>query len=163
VKGINPGLYRVQLGMPKDWYVKSLRFASQDVLVRPFRIEADNSSDSLDIVMAENGARISGTALTANHHPAADAVVVLVPEGPMRGARLLYKATGADQNGRFALSGIRPGSYELFAWEDVESDAWLNSGFMKQFDGEGRAIELGEAENKKVELEVIPANDSAQP
>lgn len=158
VNGLNPGPYRLRVGLPKGAYVKSVHFGTRDALTRPIVIRRGAASDSLSVVVGLDGAGIGGTVLTANHRPAAGAVVVLIPDGSLRGARVLSKTTGADQHGRFILSGIRPGIYELFAWEDVESGAWLNSDFLRQFEGTGQEIELGAGERKTVQIQEIPGS-----
>lgn len=155
VKGLNPVLYRLQMTVPRGAYVKSVRLGTQDALAKPIEIKRGVAPDSLSVVVGLDGAQINGTVLTADRHPAADAVVVLVPEGALRGARLLDKSTGADQNGRFNLKGIRPGNYKLFAWDDVDSGAWLNPDFLRRFHGEGTEIEVGEGEQKTVGLRQI--------
>jgi hypothetical protein len=74
----------------------------------------------------------------------ADAVVVLVPDPPLRSAGLRYRTAISDVNGKFELRGIAPGSYHLFAWTELEGAAYRNADFMKDFEGKGVPIKVVE-------------------
>jgi len=45
-----------------------------------------------------------------------------VPEGAeARERKALYRVTQADRDGAFRMEGLTPGSYKVFAWNDVET------------------------------------------
>lgn len=162
IKGLNSIPYRLEVGMPHGDYLESVRLGTQEALAKPVEIEPGGASGSLSVTVGLRGGRVRGTVYATDHQPASGAVVALVPDPPYRGALELYKSTGADQNGRFALSGIRPGGYELFAWEGVPSGAWRNPDFLWKVDGKGRRIELLEGERKALQLQVLrPERDSS--
>jgi hypothetical protein len=58
---------------------------------------------------------------------AAYRLILLAPDRRSRAD--LFKSTTSDQNGRYEFAAIALGNYKLFAWEDVEPEAWEDSGF----------------------------------
>lgn len=156
--GVFPGSYWVGVGgLPAGAYVKSVRLGTQDALTKPLEIPSGGTSDSLSVVVALDGAQVSGTVLTGSNQPAGGATVVLVPDAPLRGVSALYRVTTTDQNGNFSLEGIRPGAYTLFAWAEVTQGAWFDPAFLKTAEGMGKGIELGEGQRATVTLEQIAA------
>ena len=83
--------------------------------------------------------------------------MVLVPESRRRGREPLYRNATTDQHGRFTVRNIEPGDYKLFAWEDVESGAWLDPDFLKPVESEGRSVAIKEGSRESAELKLIAA------
>jgi len=54
-------------------------------------------------------------------------MVVLIPRVRDRNER--YRIAGTDQNGQFTIRGIVPDQYSLFAWEDIEPNAYRDPDF----------------------------------
>jgi hypothetical protein len=60
-----------------------------------------------------------------------------------------------DQAGQFRIPAVTPGSYKLFAWEEVENGAWLNTEFMNSVEEMGTPVKIGESETKTLSLQAI--------
>jgi hypothetical protein len=88
--------------------------------------------------------------------------MVAVPEARLRGRLDRYRKTVSDQSGRFTLHGIPPGSYTLFAWENVDGEAYYNPEFVKSYEEQGIALRVAEGEHKGQQLTVIPAAEDQQ-
>ena len=80
--------------------------------------------------MGTDGGRVIGTVADASGKPFAGAQVVLAPKGDRRNRPDQYRVSSSDEDGAFDLRGIPPGDYQLFAFEDIEDRAWLNSEFI---------------------------------
>jgi hypothetical protein len=78
--------------------------------------------------------------------------VVLVPDAPLREAGLRYRTVETDIRGRYELTGIAPGSYELFAWSELEGAAYRNADFMADFEGRGIPVRIEDPETIAVDL-----------
>jgi hypothetical protein len=64
--------------------------------------------------------------------------LVLIPDTPDPARRENQtRAAVFDQNGVFAIEAIPPGSYKLYAFEDVPEDIWLEPGFLKEIEDSG--------------------------
>jgi hypothetical protein len=145
-----PGPYTLEMPrMPANAYVVSATASGVDMLAAPFRIDA---SVELEIRIAAPGAAIEGTATDEEGEPLTGATVVLVPDAPLREAGLRYRTVETDIRGRYELTGIAPGSYELFAWSELEGAAYRNADFMADFWGRGIPVRIEDPETIAVDV-----------
>jgi len=94
------------------------------VLDAGLNLAGGGAPSRLEIVLSNAGARVDATVLDDAGQPAAGVRVVLVPEPRLRAHGRLFKDATTDGGGRVSLTGIAPGDYKLFAWEDVEEEAY---------------------------------------
>jgi hypothetical protein len=127
----------------QNGHVKSVRLGAVDVLNGGLSVMTQ-SADPLEIVIGTGSGTLSGD---VGRVP--NATVVLVPAAQMRRPDL-YKSTHTDAEGRFDLRGITPGDYMLFAWDDVESGAWMNADFLKSYESRGREIKVAEGSRQVI-------------
>jgi hypothetical protein len=144
----------------EGWFVKSVAAGGRDV--NESGITVDGGTVSLDLVITANGGVVEGVVVDRKGEPVANAVVVAVPEAHMRSRIDHYRKTVADQTGRFSLRGLRPGDYTVFAWENVEGEAFYNPEFLKLYEGRGSAMHVSEAERKSLQLEAIPESGPSE-
>ena len=156
-KNVPAGHYSIQLSdasaMP-DWFLKSVT-AGRDAVDSGFSVSGGTTS--VDLVASANGAVTEGIATNQKDEPVADAVVAAVPEARFRSHPERYRKAVTDQSGHFILRGLPPGDYTLFAWESVDGDAYYNPEFLKNYEGQGKALSLTEGERKSLQLKAIPA------
>jgi hypothetical protein len=152
-----PADYRVSMnitvpGFP-DPYVKSIRFLDSDVIGDGLRL--DNRSEAwLDIVVGLNGASIGGVVLDSRRQPVRRATVVVVPDQRQNVTR--FKDTQTDAMGLFQIHGIAPGSYKVFAWESIDSGAWLSADTLSAYDAQATPVLAGEGSRMNtLELQAI--------
>ena len=161
-RDVPPGNYYVQIvgngsGVNEDWFLKTVLSGTREV--SESGVAVSGGTVLLDLVASANGAVVDGVVVDSKDQPVANAVVVAVPESRLRGRVDQYRQTVSDQNGHFTLRGIRGGTYTLFAWESVDGQAYFNPEFLKSYEGQGKALQLSEAERKTVQLTVIAARD----
>ncbi len=154
---VPPGRYYVQMvgnsGSNEDWFVKSVEAGGRDVNERG--VSVNGSPIVMDLVVSGNGGVVDGVVTDNAGQAVSNAVVVAVPEGRWREREDRYRQAVSDQRGRFSLHGVRAGDYALFAWESVESDAYLNPDFLKTYEGQGTPLRVNEGERKSVQLTAI--------
>lgn len=150
--------YRIgAAGLCNDCYLKSLRYngtTSPEDTFTPAR----GSNAPLELTISSKGAHLRGSVTDTDNLPAIGVWVILVPDEAHRGSRRLYKSASTDQYGRFELRGIVPGDYKLFSWEEVESGAWEDPEFLKDFEAKGEKISLQESDQKTADLTAIRTN-----
>ncbi|HEX4998321.1 MAG TPA: hypothetical protein VFY29_08850, partial [Terriglobia bacterium] len=83
-------------------------------------------------------------------------LVALVPSLARRQNVTLYRTTTSDEFGAFAISGVAPGEYRVFAWETVPEHAWMNPDFMALEESHGRSVVVGASGLDDVNLKLIP-------
>jgi hypothetical protein len=154
VDNLRPGRYALELsGLGDNLYLKS-------VAVGPREMESSNvalvsGAAELGIVLSPSGGKIDGVVVDDQHHPVGSGVVVLIPNRPLRTRTDLYQRTSTDETGVFHLSGIPPGYYKLFAWDDMSGDSYFDDDFLAAFEGLGQSVEVDENGHRQIELPVI--------
>jgi 5-hydroxyisourate hydrolase-like protein (transthyretin family) len=98
---------------------------------------------------------VEATVLDDAGQPASGVRVVLVPEPRLRPHGRLFKAATADRDGRVSLTGIAPGDYKLFAFEDVEEEAYRDPEYLRAYEDRGEKISFSEGETKRALLKAI--------
>jgi protocatechuate 3,4-dioxygenase beta subunit len=149
-------------GGPDGYYLKSARLGDQEVLESGMDL-THGVSGTLEILMSANGGHIEGVVLNANEQPVSAAMVVLAPDEPRRTQTRLYKESTTDQYGRFTLTGIPPGGYKLFAWEEIENQAYEDPDFLKTFETLGEPRTIRERSRESAQLKLIPAEGRKAP
>jgi hypothetical protein len=141
--------------LPPDAFVKSARIGNQDVLETGLDLYSGPLAGGLEIVIGLEGAHVEGVVVDASGKPAQAATVTLIPESRLRDHGRLFQTTVTGKDGRFALSGIAPGSYKLFAWEAMEGEAYRDPDFLRPYESRGEAVEVHGKETIPASLRLI--------
>jgi hypothetical protein len=156
IAAVQPGVHMLRVtGLPDGVYVKTARFAERDALEGPLQVRYDTAGP-LNLVLGLDGAQLTGTTLDESGKPVPRASVVLVPDNARRHRPDQYRVALSEPNGAFALRGIPPGEYKLFAWESIEKNAYLNADFIVPFEAAGLAVQIGAGEKLTASIRVLP-------
>jgi hypothetical protein len=156
LQSVPPGDFRVILRqLPARGYIKSMRMGGADVLNDGLQVSGPPDS-ILEIVIGTNAGSIDGSVVNSRNEVLANRSVVLVPDIRFRQRSDLYKVVSTNNAGRFRMQGIAPGDYKLFAWENVENDAWQDPNFIQAYENIGRPIRINEGSTENLQLPVIP-------
>jgi hypothetical protein len=154
---VAPGDYRITLtGAGPTVYMKSVRYGTTDGINDPIGVTADSTA-TIEILLSTAAGQITGTLVDKESRPVATTQVVLVPER-QRDRRDLYKPTVTDVNGRFTMTGIPPGDYRIFSWEDIEPFAYTDPDVLRQYEGRATTVRVSENSKLTPEVKIIPAN-----
>ena len=141
--------------LPENSYTKTVTLNGRDALAPGIELTSSGPNGNLTVVVSLNGGRVTGAVVNEKKEAVPGAQVVLLSdiEGP-RG-RLLTKTATADQYGAFTMQGIAPGSYELYAWDDVDPGAWEDPTFIEIFKNEAKSVKVEEGSQLQIEVPVI--------
>ncbi|MGA3025013.1 MAG: carboxypeptidase-like regulatory domain-containing protein [Bryobacteraceae bacterium] len=157
--------------IPKGGYVKAMRLGDRDVLTEDMTITPSTSAP-LHVVVSTRGGVVTGTAKvpegTRADPTAADpamagltgsprAVVLLAPAGKFSHVESFFMMRPADEDGKYEIGGITPGSYKVFAFDHLGRDSTRDPDFMARIDPLGKPVEVHEGERINLDLEVLPA------
>jgi len=157
-KKVNPGNYIVQLfgaDAQSNFYLKSVTLDGRDAETG-FTL---SGPAKIDLLVSTKGGSIEGTVVEKendvdNDHPVANATVVAVPEAKYRKVPERFVMGSSDQHGRFAIRGLAPGSYALYAWQDLEEGVWRDPDFLKSQEANGKTMKVEEGSDQQVELKL---------
>jgi len=155
ILNLTPDLFASALPVSlQNAYVKSIRFGAADVLNTGLRL--DRPPDALlEIVIGTNPGMIVGNVIDPNGKAIPDASVVILPETRQRID--FFRAVTSDPSGRFELERVPPGDYKIFAWTEIDRDAWFDSEFMRECESRGTRLHISEGTQTNVSATVIPA------
>jgi hypothetical protein len=139
----------------KGSYVKTARLGDIDVLEKGLDGTEALPPGPLQVTMAADAGEIEGSVADGDQHAVAGATVAAIPENSKREA--LFSSTVSDQKGHFRFTGVVPGSYTLYAWEEVESEIWRSEEFLKNYADRGEHVKVDSSAQVAATLKVIKA------
>ena len=154
IAGLMPGRYEVSVsGLPVGFYLKSARFGSDEVIDSGLNLIG---AGKLSLVVSPAAAQVDGVVLDAKQQPAKGTLVALIPDAGRQSRSSLYKTVRTDDAGRYSIQGIAPGSYNLYAFEDIDSGAYLDPDFIKPLEKSAEGVTLRENGRETRQLRQIP-------
>jgi len=151
------GTYRVRVTGPAGYlYLKSVTLGGQDVLNPGLDLTNGTAHGALEVLLALGSGRVDGSVVDGQEDPLPGARVALVPAPTLRSRPDRYRTTVTDSYGRFALWGIAPGEYKLFAWQDVPAGTYEDPDFLRPFESDGVPVTIQERGQLTLRLAVIP-------
>ena len=151
LKNLAGGRYIAHVQMPETLYVRSVRYRGLDVTENGFEFGGGVPALLL-ISLSANGAVVEGRVRGADGIPMPGAVVALVPS-VRRYSR--YRETTTDQYGAFTIAGVTPGEYKIYSWDQIETGAYQNAEWLKQYELKGRAVVAKQDGHETVALRAI--------
>jgi hypothetical protein len=136
-------------------YIKSGRSGVNDVMADGFRVGGADGPPQIQVTIGVNGGVIEGTTLNEKRETQPNITVVLVPEPNRRSRPDLYKSIASDASGQFRLTGIAPGDYKIFAWEDIEPGASQDSAFLLPYEARGNLVRISEGSRENLQVTAI--------
>ena len=161
-KNVNPGNYIVQVygGDGQGFFLKSGTLGGRDIATG----FTASGPATVELVVSTKGGTIEGVVVERekdvdNEYPVANATVVAVPEEKFRKLPDRFGNGSTDQHGRFIIRGVAPGSYTLYAWQDLEDGVWRDPDFLKSQETNGTAVKIEEDSHQQVELKLSPVGE----
>jgi hypothetical protein len=153
--GVSPGKWTLSIEhLPESMWIKSVAFGDIRASGSQLSLPA-GARGPLRIVLAENGAQVSG--VVEKSGDLSPATVVLVPEeAELRLSPQAYRFSQSDSRGAFLFKGVRPGGYRLFAFESIAPFAWMDPAILNGVEELGQAIVVKEGERSTNQLTPIP-------
>src|SRR5688572_6264866 len=157
IPNIWPADYRVIVaGMPSNGYVKSIRLGQLDLQANLLRVPIQQTGQ-MEIVIGTDSSTVEGKVVNDRQETASNVKVALVPDASLRRRGDLYKSIATERDGTFRLTGVAPGDYKIFAWEEAEDGAWRDPEFLRFDEARGKPVRVNALRTETVSVVVIPA------
>ena len=154
LENVPVGAYQLWVtGLDPNYYVKRALLGSEEIPDSLVVIDA-RSTPALSVLISPNAGVLDGTVTGLDEDTLGSARVVLVPEDRLRRRTILYRISAVDETGRFSMSGIVPGDYTIFAWEELEGSVYFDPEFIRRFETEGEPVRIEEGSNPSVTVRV---------
>jgi Carboxypeptidase regulatory-like domain len=161
IPNVPPDDYAVNFrNLPEGYFVKEIRMGPNKITNGTLNLTGGSTVGYMEVLISGSGGDLSGTVEDSETHSVSGATVTLVPEGVNRLALYLYQTTTTDQYGAFSLRGVAPGDYRAYAWEAIDSGAYLDPDFMKTYKGLGTSLTVAEKSRENLHLKLIPSGSS---
>lgn len=160
---VGPGFFDVFIDPLSDgMFVRGIQQGVQDLMARPS--ELIKNVGEVNIQLSARSATAEGVALDAAGRPVPDAQVALVPTA-LRNREDRYYSVFADPGGNFRITGIAPGTYIVFAFEDLDVGAYFvtayDDGVARRWLPRGRQILFNDGPaGEPLKLSIIPATET---
>jgi hypothetical protein len=128
-----PFLFRL-LGLPDGWALGAVRLDDKDITDVAWDVPTGGRQiGGLKIVLTRKIGRISGSVVDEANRPTSNAAIVVFADDEtlwMSGSRFV-RTMRPDRDGRFAMTGLPPGTYRAIAREYVEEGQWEDPAFLE--------------------------------
>jgi hypothetical protein len=156
VKGLPEGDYRIYPQVySEDAFVADLKQGNRSVLKDGIVKVSGDVADEIEVVLAPNPGRVSGTVLYRDGKKSGETTVVLVPEPSLRSNPIRFRTFPTRESNTFNMLAIPPGSYKIFAWENAVDNDWMDSAFLAKYENQGVDVVVIGGQNTVIDVPVI--------
>jgi hypothetical protein len=157
IRGLMPGRHYVAVeGLLHPWFVAAVLLRGRDVVDGLIDISGGEQFPDARIILADNGAQITGAVTGADGQPSAHRLVVAGPALPelWEPANTRVRVTRSDASGAFELSSLPPGEYRVAAVRIADERDLYRAEVATHAIESGTAVTVGPRESRAVNLTV---------
>jgi hypothetical protein len=159
------GRYSVEL-MPQDpWYVQSAEYGQTNLLTDDLTILADAPPLTIQVLLRNDVASLSGTVSPRSGVPAPATVVAIAERIPKASPKLGYYNPPADKSAEpadgFMINSLAPGDYLVFAFDHSEGVEYANPDVLQNYISQAAHVTLVPGQTAHVKLDLIRTAESS--
>ena len=147
--------------LPEGWALKAVRVNGVDVIDSGVEFKAGEHLSNVEIALTSKTTEISGAVTNATGEPTKDYTVVVFSDDPDHWTMPMSRwVAGArsDQDGRFKISNMPPGTYYAVALEYIEAGAWGDPDLLERLKTTAKRFSLAEGETETLDLKITAAS-----
>ena len=157
LKGLAGGRI-IRIGnVPTGWTLKAVRLNGQDITDTGAEFKPGDAVTGLDVVLTPRPTQLSGTVTGAGGAQVKDYTVVVFSDDQQRWTLPQTRWVAGvrpDQDGRFQVRNLPPGSYYAVAVDYIEQGAWGDPDMLIRFRDVATTFSLREGEAKTLDLKI---------
>ena len=152
-----PGKFRVMLvGQLPGWSIRTVRYRDADV-TDGIEFRPGEDIAGIEIELTNKVTDVSGVVTNAKGQPITDYSIVVFPQDRSKWLpNGRYLRTGRpDQDGRFKVSGLPPGTYHIIALDYLDTSGdWSDPESLDRLQLKSASFSVNEGETKTIDLKV---------
>jgi hypothetical protein len=155
VAGVEPGTYDVNATVYRgsSAYLESVTWGSTDLLRDPLILDSSGAVPSIDVVVREGAATVSGTVISGDQ-PTSAAVVVFPP-----GQYPTPSFAFAGPDGAFQLQNLAPGTYRVIALDNYASLDLENQSILRSVSSKAQEVTLAPKQTVSLRLQLTAVEE----
>jgi Carboxypeptidase regulatory-like domain/Polysaccharide lyase family 4, domain II len=155
IQGCPDGYFRLSVApLGGDLYVDDIRQGGSSIYDAGFEIRGRNP-DPIQVIIKSGAGTFDGTVQDASGKPLIGGTVALAPATRRQNDALYYVSRG-DSSGTFAIRGIVPGEYKVFAWDVMPPGAYTNAAFLEKYEDHAIAVTIALGGKVTSKVTVLP-------
>ena len=148
ITDVIPGSYLLNVNVPAPYYVKGAMLGGHDMIRETMPIL--QSTGPIQVLIGDDSGSVQGQVQDGNGDGAAGWVMlwregrpqVMAPAGP---------------DGRFKMTGVPPGDYTVYAWDDIQQVEYADADWMRRHAGSGVPVTVSAGQSAEVKLTRVVA------
>jgi protocatechuate 3,4-dioxygenase beta subunit len=156
VRGVAGNVLIRPFGPPRGWTLKAVEYNGSDVTDESIEFKGTEEATGVRVILTALSTQVAGAVTDDNAKPVADYTMVVFAEDNAKwGPQSRFIAVGRpDQDGRFKVSNLPPGSYLAIAVDYVQQGEWYDPAFLERVKSHATAFQLGAGETRALDLKI---------
>ena len=157
LKGLSGTRLLRPFNLPNGWMVKAVRVGADDVTDTGVELKPGQHLANVEIVATSRVTEVNGGVTAAGGAAVKDYTVVIFSDDPQHWTLPMSRwIAGArpDQDGRFQVRSLPPGSYYAAAVEYVEAGAWSDPELLDRLKTSASRFTLADGESQTINLKL---------
>jgi hypothetical protein len=145
------------INLPSGWMLKAVRLNGIEITDSGVDFKPGEQLSNLEIVLTGKATEITGGVTAANGEPTKDYTVVVFSDDPSHWSLPMSRwvaGSRPDQDGRFKISNMPPGTYYAVALEYIESGAWNDPDLLERLKTVAKPFTLTEGDRETLDLKI---------
>ncbi len=156
IPDVMPGRCRVSAQGARGWSLKSFDVSGRDALDFLVEVKPNTNISGGSGMLTTRSASIAGLLQDASGQPTAQYTIIAFSKDPAywtpQSRRIL--STRPSTDGRFSVSGLPAGDYQLVAVDDVAQGQWFDPAYLRTVVSAAITVTVGDGERKTQDLRV---------